>query len=336
MLDGDDWLYNEYCLEYIAYFIKINNVDITYGLNCEYRNNKVVDSLHKNVKDYNYETILKCEYRNTNWYACHLRVMKACYLKNINIYDLLDENYSFIECMTDFAESYCCLEQSKGKHKKLDEIVMVYNIDNSIRYSTSCFRKDDVIYREKIRSKIKSIQKYTNFYKKNDIIILDIESSNYKETLESIKKEKTYNRSHILLVKKSLLYMYNNFIKNYKLILNNSIQQKIIVRILSNNHQIKYIYENLLFTIENENSFYNTDKIFVLNKLEDCEYKKKIIDLLENSKINYIDLQIVTLSSSLFNQININGYQISQINTISSYIVTNNNNLNYVGVRKNP
>lgn len=69
--------------------------------------------------------------------------------------------------------------------------------------------------------------------------------------------------------------------------------KKIIIRILGNDldfiHGNNQTYDNLLFTLDNEPMFENTDKLFILNKIVNDEKKQKIIDLLTSRNIKYID-----------------------------------------------
>ena len=96
-----------------------NKVDITYRNFVYYSNNKI--SSGYSLDDYSEDIIKSKSYRNDRWRAGHLRVIKAKYLKNINIHDMLDMNNDFILCCTDLVESFSSLEQSEGKHKMCSE-----------------------------------------------------------------------------------------------------------------------------------------------------------------------------------------------------------------------
>ena len=109
--------------------MKINDLDITYGLRYIYEEGRINKDLTPDFNNYIIDNKL---YRYSEWLCGHLRVMKAKYLKNIRINDFLDTSLNFFKCSTDMVESYCCLEQCEKRHKKLDEFVMIYNKDNSI------------------------------------------------------------------------------------------------------------------------------------------------------------------------------------------------------------
>ena len=72
--------------------------------------------------------------------------------------------------------------------------------------------------------------------------------------------------------------------------------KNLIIRMLGNDcnhiHGFDQTLVNLQFTIENEYSFENTDKVYVLNRIINLEKKKKIIDLLKKNKIKFIDIQL--------------------------------------------
>jgi len=228
--------------------------------------------------------------------------MKAKYLKNIRISDFLDVSFNFYKCSTDMVESYCCLEQCEKRHKKLDQAVVVYNMDNSIRYGTSWFNDEIPEYREQIRQKIRITPVYSaDIKQKKDLLIVDIEKENYKQILKFYYSKQLFETADILLLKKSLMHLYKDFIDKHddtQVIETETKVKKrnIIIRILGNDleqmHGYDQTYENLKFTLENESEFINTDKLFVLNKIVP-DKKKMLIDLLVNKQIKYIDIPLV-------------------------------------------
>jgi glycosyltransferase involved in cell wall biosynthesis len=301
LLDGDDWLYHKFCLKYIAYFMKINDVDITYGLNITYTNGELSHSI-SNKMDYDNYVINNTLYRYHEWLACHLRVMKAKYLKNINVIDFLDSSINFIQCSTDLVESYCCLEQCNKRHKKLDEIVVVYNRENSIRYGTSFYNDEIPEHREYVRQKIRKTPLYSvEIQQKKDILVIDIEKQNYKQILHYYYSKRLFEDVDLLLVKQSLIHLYKDLLDKYsysaKIESNTNKKKNIIIRILGNDleqiHGEDQTYENLKFTLENESDFVNTDKLFVLNKIVDTGIKKIIIELLQEKQVKYIDIPFI-------------------------------------------
>jgi len=70
-----------------------------------------------------------------------------------------------------------------------------------------------------------------------------------------------------------------------------------IIRILGNNipylHQSDQVYQNLLFTLQNEPSFKNCKKIWVLNRITNQKLKNIYIELLKKYNYEYLDIPFV-------------------------------------------
>lgn len=68
----------------------------------------------------------------------------------------------------------------------------------------------------------------------------------------------------------------------------------LIIRILGNDlpgiHGNNQTINNLEFTLKNEYNFFQTDKIYILNRIVDISKKNKIIKLLESYNTKYIDI----------------------------------------------
>ena len=111
------------------------------------------------------------------WRAMHLRVMKAIYLKQICPLDFILRNNEFIFCTTDMVESYPCLEMCQGRHKKINDTLMVYNRENSLLYPSSFYHKDSKQnMKDVILKKVKDISPYQNIIQNKKVAIIDIEN----------------------------------------------------------------------------------------------------------------------------------------------------------------
>ena len=130
LLDGDDWLANNYVLKYLTTFIPYHNVEMTYG-NFKYFENNIIDDELRCPGDYSEETRKNKSYRKDKWRAMHLRVMKASLLKQVCVLDYMNDKFDFNTCATDLVESYASLELSEGKHKHVPECLLIYNKSNS-------------------------------------------------------------------------------------------------------------------------------------------------------------------------------------------------------------
>ena len=184
MLDGDDWLYSKYVLSYLNKFMCVYDVDMTYGSFKIYLNGKYLNFDPQG--EYQPDVIERCNYRSDCWRATHLRVMKASLLKQIRPTDFLDENKEFIICSTDMVESFACLELSKGRHKLIQEILMIYNKENSMLFDeTSHYSNVDKDKKSVIQKSVRNLPKYDLISSKDQIIIVDIDDVLFKNHIEN-------------------------------------------------------------------------------------------------------------------------------------------------------
>jgi glycosyltransferase involved in cell wall biosynthesis len=316
LLDGDDWLYNNTVLSYLSKFITKYNLDMTYRNFKYFSNGKIVNGYSLN--DYSINTIKHKKYRNDKWRAGHLRVIRAKLLKNIDIFDLMDNNYNFIQCCTDRVESYGCLEQSNGKHKMCDIDLMVYNRDNSIKYNTSEYHNISNRYRKIIEEKIKN-QKYYNYKKSmfETLCIINIENLSFKQNLNKylhelsndadlfLLKNSDYDRykkkfnkyKHIIYLNDYIDLSYNASLKNYNYC-NHFKRDNILISILIPCYNCASFIKTTLNSLElqtnnlfevilvNDGSTDNTNDI-IINLLNKKNYKFKIRYYNKKKNIGY-------------------------------------------------
>lgn len=116
-----------------------------------------------------------------------------------------------------------------------------------------------------------------------------------------------------------------------------NIQKKyLIIRILGNDleslHGCNQTYTNLEFTLENEDNFYETDKMFILNRIFDTEKKSRIIRLLNKYNFKYEDIPFdieefkklpILPSNDNFNNLHIDK-RIQMMYPYNLYLVNNN------------
>ena len=225
MLDGDDWLCSNYVLDYVNIFMNIYDVDITYGTFRQFSNNKI-GSLGWNPKDYSLKTITNKSYRKDVWRATHLRVLKAEYLKQINPFDFIMENNEFIISSTDMVESFACLELSNGKHKKIEECLVIYNKDNSLLYPSSYFNKELKQLKKDTQKKVcnKAHYKKENTIPKDRLVVIYIDNANYKEELRYYK-ENMMSNFDLFLSQSNLIHHYDNKVNKYKQVIYSPIRR---------------------------------------------------------------------------------------------------------------
>ena len=138
----------------------------------------------------------------------HLRTMKAKYLKMINALDFIDENGDFITSSTDMIESFATLELCEGRHKRVDEMLMIYNRDNSHIYPTSYYNSDNQEEKNKVQNIIRNRKIYSN-NRNEGVILIDIEEENYKSHIDTYREDYK-STMDLFLVKGSELHFYVN------------------------------------------------------------------------------------------------------------------------------
>lgn len=214
LLDGDDWLYDEYVLTHISRTIKSTGVVCTYGgavTFCEgMLSHKVANSGHAE------QVIDKKAYRSDGWRTGHLRVMKSSVLKLIHPDDLLDATGQFITCSTDLMESWACLEMSGKKHCPITRRMMVYNRVNSIRHFNSFYNRhlNDEGYRELINQKIKLCRRYLKMKARKIGILIDINSADLRLIINKISHDISLQKYNLVGIPFDRIDEYRPFFKD--------------------------------------------------------------------------------------------------------------------------
>jgi glycosyltransferase involved in cell wall biosynthesis len=167
MLDGDDWLANNYVLEILNNYYNKNDIVCTYGSHQILINQQLTQI--PSLVDYNNKIIKNNNFKYLAWNTpVHLRTFKIFLLKTIPENFLKDHNGEWLKCCTDIAEMIWCLENSNGKFLKINRVLYTHNLDNSIKYK-NCYlsnniNEEDYLYRMKV---INHIIKYDRNFKNN-------------------------------------------------------------------------------------------------------------------------------------------------------------------------
>jgi glycosyltransferase involved in cell wall biosynthesis len=128
LLDGDDWLFDDFALYKLNYYYSNEDILLTYGTYVHYPQG----ILPSNVTSYSENVIKNNLYRKDTWRASHLRTFKYKLWKNIKIEDLKDDDGEFYRMAWDLAIMFPMLEMSGGKHKCVSDILYCYNTSNPI------------------------------------------------------------------------------------------------------------------------------------------------------------------------------------------------------------
>jgi len=144
MLDGDDWLIDQFVLEHLNCLYNENDIVCTYGQFQVFYNGDVSKEIYT-TRSYP----KSINYRKHDFIAYHCRTGYAKLFKSIPVNYLMYNNQWINQC-TDVAEMLCVLELSNGKHMNASRPLYIYNKQNSIRYLNSPF----------INNERKDIEKY--------------------------------------------------------------------------------------------------------------------------------------------------------------------------------
>ena len=152
-LDGDDWLYNENVLNILEKQYNKGYV-CTYGSAIIYRNGTLKEKIIQNP--YPKNIIIENRYRSYQWKNCHLRTCRSYLIKSIPEKQLKDKNGKWLEHSTDMAEWLWIIEQSGGNIKWIQDLLYIYNKDNSLNHANSWFYNSNDKKRKEIMEYIRS------------------------------------------------------------------------------------------------------------------------------------------------------------------------------------
>ena len=216
LLDGDDWLASPFVLQYLVYFMHINEVDVTYGHFQSYSKGVLTPYINKNTEHgYSEKVVTYGTYRNDLWRGMHLRVMCAKYLKRVDPMDFLLSDNSFIYCATDMVESFTALELCKGRLAKIDEILCIYNRENSVQYPTSYYHKQDKSAKNKIYADVKKLPSYICRPVHDKVAIVYVDDPKMKQHITKYR-ETMINDTDLFLCIEGEISCYVDRIDSYK------------------------------------------------------------------------------------------------------------------------
>jgi len=181
ILDGDDWLSTNNALNIINEVYLIQKCLIAYSGYKIYNGNNTDISLYYS-DEYPDEVKINSSYRTyQNWHFSHVRTGFAYLFKQIPKEYLMYEGKWLDRC-TDWAEMFSVAELASDKIKHINQILHIYNKQNSLLYPTSYYNDMKNIQRKNIENHIRSLPPL-KIYLPN-IYIISLESElNSKEIL---------------------------------------------------------------------------------------------------------------------------------------------------------
>ena len=151
-LDGDDWLVDASVLTTLDKQYRDHDLVCSYGQFIEYENGEAHPDRVRGAQSYPADVVKANAYRaHAKWVTQHLRTVEAGLLQRIPKAYLQHEG-DWIRCCTDVAEMLFVLERSGGRHRNAGRPLLVYNKDNSKRYTNSYYNRHklpkEAAYRE--------------------------------------------------------------------------------------------------------------------------------------------------------------------------------------------
>ena len=127
ILDGDDWLFNEYVLEKVAKVYEEGDVWLTYGQSVKYRLGMLGCAALPKPR-----WVKKRLYRKRRWLFTHLRTFKAFLWNSIRDEDLRGPDGEYWSATSDMATMFPMMEMAGNRFRCLKEIHYVYNDGNPL------------------------------------------------------------------------------------------------------------------------------------------------------------------------------------------------------------
>jgi len=220
LLDGDDWLSNNNVLETLKkYYTNSNNKVFTSDYYVFFKN-QLENKKYANKNFYS-ETEIKNKLVRyvPKWLFKHLKTGYGILFKSIPD-NYLKFNNKWLEMCTDCAEMYSVCEFSNGKTSQIEEILYVYNKDNSILYSSSYYNSSND------KSRLEIIDYLQNLpicnYSLPYIYIINLPFDNIKRT-KILKQLTIINNNQYQFIDAIDGYeniavneLYNNYLNLYK------------------------------------------------------------------------------------------------------------------------
>lgn len=154
LLDGDDKLYDHNVLNTLSLFYDKKYIGATYGSFVDMLKGKTLTKI-KGSEDFPDYVINNRSYRSYRFISAHLRTGFAKFFKHIVLNDLLYKDNKFLHIMTDVAEMFPIHEMlTRITNKTNDSFrtmyfeaikrpLCIYNMDNSLAYTTSFARRNE-------------------------------------------------------------------------------------------------------------------------------------------------------------------------------------------------
>jgi len=192
LLDGDDWLYDNKVLDKLYNYYKNTDTKIITSNYKIYSDGKIINnSIISPHAFYTPDEIINNKIRfSNNWYLKHLKTGYGILFKSISD-TYFKYNNNWLDTSTDRAEMYSACEFSNGSVIQVNDLLHVYNKDNSILYNNSFYNTPNSKDRIQILTHLKKMP-ICKYYFPHTCIINMHEDLNKKINMQ--KQMQTINK----------------------------------------------------------------------------------------------------------------------------------------------
>ena len=128
LVDGDDWLANEWVLEKLDTIYRTEQPLYTYGQYLNYRAGTI-----GHCEPFPKKTVKKNRFREEAWLCSHLRTFKYDLWKRVRDADLRDpKTGEYFRTASDLAIMFPIAEMAGPRHRFIEEVLYIYNDNNPI------------------------------------------------------------------------------------------------------------------------------------------------------------------------------------------------------------
>ena len=156
-LDFDDWLAHENVLTTLD-GVYNENIWMTYGSYCDFYSDHQV--YHRPRSRYSDEIIESNSFRDSPWYASHLRTFRKELYQKIKDEDLRDKNGQYWDMAGDLGFMFPMLEMAGERFAAIQETLYVYNKQNPLSEDRIAIKRQQEVDRM-----IRSSKKYSRIEK---------------------------------------------------------------------------------------------------------------------------------------------------------------------------
>ena len=158
LLDGDDWLYDNFVLENIRQEYA-KGYEATYGKAVFFHNGQVQHENYVKQEEYPFHVRQNKKFRKYKFFNVHLRTCRAKFLQSIPKRFLKNQDNKWLTHSTDMAEWFYIMEKTNGNAKFMNKRTYIYNRDNSEVHSNSWYHNKDSKERSDTINYIRNMKK---------------------------------------------------------------------------------------------------------------------------------------------------------------------------------